>query len=347
MDQIIDNNKNRSSNNPIVTVLMPVYNGEKYLKETIESILNQTFRDFEFLIIDDGSKDQTEEIISSFIDERIHFVKNSENLKIISTLNKGLSIAKGKYIARMDADDISSLNRLEKQVEFLNKNNSVGLVGSDYESFGTINKSIHYPSSYEELKFSALFYNPFCHPSVMIRKEIIVKNNLSFNPDFLHVEDYKLWTELLIHTDCQNLPEVLISYRTHPNQISKVHEELQKLNVLKVQKDYLKNAGFNLSDEEIELLVSTSTSTSTSSVFGSVFGLSYLRSVEKLISQNNDLQFFSKQIVSDYFSKKIKNWVLESAKIDKSFYSQFKKSEIFKSISWTFKQKLSIRLKLS
>ncbi len=144
----------------------------------------------------------------------------------------------------------------------------------------------------------------------------------------------------------QNLSEVLISYRTHPNQISKVHEELQKLNVFKVQKDYLKNAGFNLSDDEIELLVSTSTSTSTSSVFGSVFGLSFLRSVEKLISQNNELQFFSKQIVSDYFSKKIKNWVLESAKIDKSFYSQFKKSEIYKSISWTFKQKLSIRLKL-
>ncbi len=335
MDQIIDNNKNRPSNNPIVTVLMPVYNGGKYLKETIASILNQTFRDFEFLIIDDGSTDQTEEIISSFTDERIHFVKNSENLKIISTLNKGVSLAKGKYIARMDADDICSLNRLEKQVEFLNKNHSVGLVGSDYESFGTINKSIHYPSSYEELKFSALFYNPFCHPSVMIRKEIIVKNKLSFNPDFLHVEDYKLWTEFLIHTDCQNLSEVLISYRTHPNQISKVHEELQKSNVFKVQKDYLKNAGFNLSDEEVQHLTLSLILTSI-----------YLRSVEKLISQNNELQFFSKQIVSDYFSKKIKNWVLESAKIDKSFYLQFKKSEIYKSISWTFKQKLSIRLKL-
>ena len=341
------------SNNPLVTVLMPVYNGEKYLKETIESILIQTFRDFEFLIIDDGSTDQTEEIISSFIDERIHFVKNNENLKIISTLNKGISLAKGKYIARMDADDICSLNRLEKQVEFLNKNHSVGLVGSDYESFGKINKSIHYPSSYEELKFSALFYNPFCHPSVMIRKEIIVNNNLSYNPDFLHVEDYKLWTEFLIHTDCQNLSEVLISYRTHPNQISKVHEELQKSNVFKVQKDYLKNAGFNLSDVEIELLVSTSTSTNlvlnntSTSTSTSILSSTYLNSLEKFISQNNELQFFNDQIVRDYFSKKIKNWVLESVKIDKSFYSQFKKSEIYKSISWTFKQKLSIRLKLS
>ena len=328
-----------TSNTPNVTVLMPVYNGEKYLKETMGSILNQTYIDFEFLIIDDGSTDRTEEIVKSFLDPRIHFVKNSENLKIISTLNKGLSLAKGKYIARMDADDICAINRLEKQVEFLENNLSVGLIGSDYKSFGTIHKSIHYASRYEDLKFSALFYNPFCHPSVMMRKEILTQYHLNYNPDFLHVEDYKLWTEFLIHTNCQNLSEELIAYRTHPNQISKVHEELQKTNVFNVQKDYLKNAGFNLSDEEIQNL----TSTSTSSVFSSI----YLTSVEKLICQNDHLQFFTKEIVLNYFSKTIKDWILESAKIDKILFSQLKKSEIYKSISWTFKQKLSIRLKLT
>jgi glycosyltransferase involved in cell wall biosynthesis len=305
------------------------------LKETIESILNQTFRDFEFLIIDDGSTDQTEEIISSFIDERIHFVKNNENLKIISTLNKGLSLARGKYIARMDSDDICALNRLERQVEFLENNPSVGLVGSDYKSFGTINSSIHYASQYEDLKFAALFYNPFCHPSIMMRKEILSKFSLSYNPDFLHVEDYKLWTEFLIYTDCQNLSEELISYRTHANQISKVHEELQKSNVFKVQKDYLKNAGFNLSNEEVQDLTLSLILTSI-----------YLTSVEKLILQNKQLRFFDQNIVLNYFSKTIKNWVLESSKIEKTLFSQLKKSEIYQSISWTFKQKISIRLKL-
>ncbi len=335
-----------TSNTPKVTVLMPVYNGEKYLKETIESILNQTFIDFEFLIIDDGSIDATEEIIKSFLDPRINYVKNNENLKIISTLNKGLSLSKGRYIARMDADDICVSNRLEKQVKFLENNPSIGLIGSDYISFGTINKSIHYPSQYEDLKFSALFYNPFCHPSIMMRKDIITKYNLSYNSAFLHLEDYKLWTEFLIICNCQNITEELISYRTHPNQISKVHEELQKRNVMNVQKDYLKNAGFNLSDEEIQIIVSTSTS--TSSVFGSVFVSTsiYIKSVEKFIRQNIQLGFFNNQIVLNYFSKIIKNRILESKRIERALFSQLKKSEIYKSITWTIKQKISIRLRL-
>ena len=326
-----------TSNTPIVTVLMPVYNGEKYLKEAIESILNQTYIDFEFLIIDDGSEDRTEEIIKSYSDPRIQYIKNNENLKIISTLNKGLSIARGKYIARMDADDICVVNRLEKQVKFLENNPSIGLIGSDYISFGTINKSIHYPSQYEDLKFSALFYNPFCHPSIMMRKDIITKYNLSYNSAFLHVEDYKLWTEFLINCNCQNISEELISYRTHPNQISKVHEDLQKRNVFNVQKDFLKNAGFNLSDEEIQYLTSTSTLISTST---------YLTSVEKFIGQNDELGFFNNHIVLNYFSKIIKNQILESKRIERALFSQLKKSEIYKVITWTIKQRLSIRLRL-
>ena len=170
-----------NSEKAFVTIILPVYNAAQHLNEAIDCILHQSYSFFELLLINDGSTDGSEEIIQSYTDSRIRYIKNPKNIGLIDTLNLGFSLAEGKYIARMDADDICSLNRLEKQVEFLNENHSVGLVGSDYESFGTINKSIHYPSSYEELKFSALFYNPFCHPSMMIRKEIIVKNNAERN----------------------------------------------------------------------------------------------------------------------------------------------------------------------
>ena len=323
--------------NDFVTIIMPVYNGEKYLNETINSVLNQTFSDFEFLIIDDGSSDKTEEIIKSYTDSRICFVKNNENLKIISTLNKGLSLAKGKYIARIDADDICINTRLEKQVAFLESNPSIGLLGSNYKTFGTSNKNIHYPSLHEDLKFSALFYNPFCHPSIMMRKEVLEKYQLRFNPDFLHVEDYKLWTEFLSITHCANLSEELIAYRTHENQISKVHSELQKKSCFNVQIAYLKNAGFEMSRDEIQSLVSNYTSNSP---------LLFLISIEKLIRQNVQLNFFSQEILVDYYRKQIKNLLLESTKIERNLFLKFKKSEIYQSITWTLKQRLSIILKL-
>ena len=119
-----------------VTVLMPVYNGEMYLREAIDSILHQTFTDFEFLIINDGSTDNSETIILSYDDSRIRYEKNDSNLKLIATLNKGIELAKGKYIVRMDADDISIPDRIEKQVAFLEKNPDVGICGSWFTAFG-------------------------------------------------------------------------------------------------------------------------------------------------------------------------------------------------------------------
>ena len=121
---------------PRVSVLMSVYNTEEdFLRDAIKSILNQTFTDFEFLIINDGSKNNAEEVILSFNDDRIKYILNEKNLGLIDSLNKGLSLAQGEYIARFDSDDISSNKRLEKQVEFMDKNPNVGLLGTQYESF--------------------------------------------------------------------------------------------------------------------------------------------------------------------------------------------------------------------
>jgi len=117
-------------NAPAVSVVMPVYNGEKYLRESIDSILNQTYTDYEFIIVNDGSNDKTEEIILSYNDNRIRYIKNEKNLQIVKSLNRGIELAKGRYIARMDADDISLPRRFEKQITFMENNLEIGVCGT-------------------------------------------------------------------------------------------------------------------------------------------------------------------------------------------------------------------------
>src|ERR1017187_7276972 len=124
------------NNSPYITVLMPVYNAAPFLREAIDSILNQTFKNFELLIINDGSTDNCEEIILTYKDPRIRYIKNETNIKLISTLNKGIKLSKGKYIVRMDADDISFPDRIEKQVNYMETNPAIALCGTWFSSFG-------------------------------------------------------------------------------------------------------------------------------------------------------------------------------------------------------------------
>jgi glycosyltransferase involved in cell wall biosynthesis len=215
---------------PIITVLMPVYNGEIYLREAIESILNQTFTFFEFLIVNDGSTDNSENIILSYTDRRIRYIKNDENLKLIATLNKGLNQAQGKYIARMDADDISMFNRLELQLKFMESHPEIGLLGSNILEFSNdVNKStkIKFKETHHEIKFKLFFDTHFPHPAAFIRKSILDKYNLNFNLDCLHAEDYDLWNRIAKHTQLHILQDYLVAKRTHEDQISKVHRRFQ------------------------------------------------------------------------------------------------------------------------
>jgi glycosyltransferase involved in cell wall biosynthesis len=136
---------------PYVTVLMPVYNTEMYLKEAIDSILNQTFRDFEFIVINDGSTDSTSDIIESYSDPRIIYLQNEKNLGVATSLNKGLSIAKGTYIARMDGDDVSRCDRLEKQVAFMDANPEIGVCGTWLETIGDRNEVWSPPRNHDQI----------------------------------------------------------------------------------------------------------------------------------------------------------------------------------------------------
>ena len=163
---------------PLITVLMSVYNGERYLHEAIESILNQTFTDFEFLIINDGSTDSTRDIITSYTDSRIRLIDNEQNIGLTKSLNKGIDLARGKYIARMDADDISMPERLEVQYNFLEKNIEYSLVSSGAYLIDENNNQIgelYRPYNYEMILGYIFFFNPIIHPSVLFEKKEIIE----------------------------------------------------------------------------------------------------------------------------------------------------------------------------
>lgn len=220
---------------PKVSVLMSVYNTEEdFLRDAIKSILNQTFNDFEFLIINDGSKNNAEEVILSFKDDRIKYVLNEKNLGLIDSLNKGLSLAQGEYIARFDADDISLPQRLEKQVKFMDENPNVGLLGTQYESFPKKRKSSLLTASNLIKETLLVQSNQFGHPTVMIRKSVLDNHNIKYDKQALHTEDYKMWLEIAKVTDVANLNDVLLYYRRHSGSICSNNVIKQNLNVQKI-----------------------------------------------------------------------------------------------------------------
>jgi len=235
-----------------VTVLLPVYNAERYLSEAIESILAQTFTDFELLIINDGSTDRSKEVIASFDDSRIRYFENEKNLRLIQTLNKGLHFSSGKYIARMDADDIAHPQRLEKQVAFMEANLEIGVCGSWMRTTkGNLRK---YPIDHEAIKLHLFKENALGHPTVIIRRKILIEHRLFYCEKFTHVEDYELWVRCLQVTKLHNLPEDLVLYRVHNYQVSTRYMKIQEEQTIKVRLYFLKFIFGSLSKQEKVLL---------------------------------------------------------------------------------------------
>ena len=206
---------------PLISVLLPAYNSEDYIAETIDSILRQTLDDFEILVINEfGSDDQTVEIIEMFHDDRIKIVQNEERLGLAESLNKGMKMARGKYIARIDADDLSSPDRFEKQVRFLDENPEYGVCGSWQHHFGPDTDMIHrVPVSHEALKAQFLYRCELCHSTLMLRREAFIDNGLFYDPSRA-AEDYELWTRAVYCFKFANLPEVLGEYRVGGGNIT-------------------------------------------------------------------------------------------------------------------------------
>jgi glycosyltransferase involved in cell wall biosynthesis len=210
--------------NELISVVMPTYNSGRYLSRAIESILNQSYSHFEFIIIDDGSQDNSEEIILKYFDKRIRFLKNKQNMGIVYSLNTAIKLSKGVYIARMDSDDVSFPRRFELQIKAFKNNPQLAVCGSWYKSIykDRFLNNHQLPVTNGQVKAQLLFGNPICHPSVMFKKKVW-NNNLGFLNEEVNCEDFGLWSRAIETGDFFNIPQYLLYYRIHDSNVSKTN----------------------------------------------------------------------------------------------------------------------------
>ncbi|HEU4588074.1 MAG TPA: glycosyltransferase [Gemmatimonadales bacterium] len=220
---------------PRVSVVMPVHNGARYLERAIESILAQTFTDFEFVIVDDGSTDATPELLRRYqaADRRVR-VHRQPQAGLAVSLNRGCSVARGTYLARMDADDIAFRERFARQVEFLDRHPAVAVVGTAVVRIDAAGREIKQsggPTSHEEIVRALRQYTCFTHPSVMLRAAALAAVG-GYRNAYAPAEDYDLWLRLSERYELANLPEPLLYYRVHPDQVSTRQLDQQILSVV-------------------------------------------------------------------------------------------------------------------
>lgn len=242
-------------NKPKISVIMAVYNTEKYLPSAIESILGQSYDNFEFIIIEDGSTDKSLEIIKSYKDQRIKLVENGKNMGHTYSLNCGLDLACGEYIARMDSDDISLPKRFAKQVKFMDLHREIAVCGTWVKTFGKgVNFTNRYLTDPEDIKANLLFYTSLAHPTVMIRKSVLNKHNLKYAIERdrdENTEDYGLWLKLAQLEKLTNIPEVLLLYRMHPDSVSSIHFHKNRNGSSLARLNQLNLLGLNPNTEEL------------------------------------------------------------------------------------------------
>lgn len=219
---------------PKISVLMSVYNGERYLREAVDSILNQTFTDFEFIIVDDGSADGTSQILDSYADPRIVHIRNEKNLGLATSLNIGIDRAQGEYIARMDADDISLPHRFGTQTKFMETNPDIDFLGTNIrymDAMGILSEKILYndapaPSG-AYLKWLLLWGNPLAHPTMMMRRSTLDHHQLRYDPRFNAAEDYDLWARAARVCNLATIPDVCLTYRKHEASVTSTRQSKQ------------------------------------------------------------------------------------------------------------------------
>lgn len=241
--------------NPLVSVVIPVLNGEKFIIEAVRSIVSQTYENLELIIINDGSTDRTRDMVNSINDSRIKILDNPENIGTAISTNKGIAVSKGKYIALMDADDISLPERIERQVAFLENNPEYGVCGTGSKYLGS-DVVVEFPSSNDEIRVAMLQYFPFRNPSLMMRKSILDKFQLRYDPAFKLTLDYEFISRLIPYCKVANLSEVMLLYREHEKQTSRVYHEvfIEHANNVKVFQ-LERNLQISLSDKEKSLYV--------------------------------------------------------------------------------------------
>lgn len=281
-----------------LVVVMPVYNAAAFLHASISSILSQTFQNFLFHIIDDGSTDESASIINGFQDSRIAYFKNPSNQGIVQSLNKAFQNISTKYIVRMDADDIALPTRLQQQVEFMHNNPEISIAGSWFMS--TADSLLYKPPIiHDEIAIALLEYSPIGHPTVIIRKADWDKADLYFSDLYPHAEDYACWTNAVIQ-QCRlaNIPHVLLHYRKHDLQVSRQFQSLQENSVISVRKNYLENLFPRVNSNDIDLLLKL--------ISNKINSFRQYKDVKKLVDSNTiQNQILNQQLLNEFFNSKI------------------------------------------
>lgn len=240
----------------LVSVVMPVYNSEKYLREAIDSVLSQSYKNIELIIVDDGSTDSGRDIVLSYTDSRIRLLQNEKNSGIVFSRNKGLEAAGGEFVATLDSDDIALPDRIAKQVIFLEANPDYGLCGTFYhtiDSNGKLLKKINFPTSDQDIQTHLTIGNCFCNSTMMLRSKLA--KELKYREKYDIVEDYELWYRISKTAKVANLPFYGTHYRVHGNNISVAKMNDMFALVKKINEQVLTDLEIGFSETELELHV--------------------------------------------------------------------------------------------
>jgi len=232
---------------PLVSVIMPFYNSEAFIKKSVLSILNQTYRNFELIIINDCSTDNSLQIVKSFRDPRIRVINNLKHIGVAATLNRGLHLAQSRLIARMDADDIALRNRFATQIEFLRKHPDVVLVGTWATLINEQGRKIKIkklPENSQEIKSHILRYNPFIHSTIMLRKPVL-KSTGAYDERYNGAEDYDLFLRIVGKYKTANIKQPLLLYRISRSSVTFRQLKKVELRSLLVRINALQNYGYS------------------------------------------------------------------------------------------------------
>lgn len=238
-------------------VLMPVFNAEKHLKTSVDSILNQTYEDFKLLIINDGSTDSSAEIVKEIKDDRVVFIENEVNMGIVKTLNRGIKMIDSEYIIRMDSDDVARPERIEKQIKYMDDNPNIAVSGTGTTLFREESKKKKrrvIPTTPQEVRSELFFNTPLQHPTVILRNNVLKEEKYFYMNKYNHSEDFGLWQEIATKYDIANINEVLLEYRVHESSLTQqadkkiaerdaVHQEIHK--------DYFSAWGINTNEADL------------------------------------------------------------------------------------------------
>ena len=331
----------------IVSVIMPVYNSSRFLDTAIQSILNQTFTQFELIITNDGSTDDSLSIIKNYNDNRIRLINHEINKGLIFTRNEAVATAKGKYIALLDSDDIALPERFEKQVAFLELNPKFGLLGTwikTIDEFGNVLKdSIQYPAKPEEIPVILLFKNYFTASSVMVLRSAVPET--PFEPEFPIAEDYNVWIRIAETYKVWNLPEVLTCYRVHSNNIHiRLDKKMLELEMLQLSKQLSKfQADFTEKEKEFFFLIGKTDYAEEYFAFLNTDIVFADKCFEKLISVNNLSGRYDKEVFFEFLKKRWSQLFVSIQKYNMTLFKNLRHSVFFRNLTQLVRIKFLIK----